>query len=95
MANLETHPKLVGAVVQQQNREDAIIDDRADQLRGANQQGFEIERGIERVSQADEIVQVRRLHADVHRIEMGEWVGRGRDDSRLRTPVPRAGRGRA
>ena len=51
VADLESHAQFSGAVVEQQNGEDAVGDDGAHQLRGAAQQGFQVQRGVQRVGQ--------------------------------------------
>ena len=49
VADLEPHPQFVSAVVDQQNGEDAVGNHGRHQLRGAPQQGFQIQRGVQRV----------------------------------------------
>ncbi len=75
MADLEAHAQIVGAVVEQQDGKDAVVDDGADQAGGAVQQGLQVEGGIERVSQAEEKFALQGLDADLRR--SGSQVGAG------------------
>src|ERR1035438_9949402 len=70
VADLEPHAQIAGAVVQQQYGEDAILNDRPHQFRGAFQQGLQVERGVQRVGHLSKIGQVRRLDADIYRARM-------------------------
>ncbi len=70
VADLETHAQLVGAVVEQQDGEDAVVDDGAHQLRGAAEQRLQVERGVQRVGELHQVGQIRRLDADIRRVEM-------------------------
>ena len=65
VADLEAHAQVVGAVVEQEDGEDAVVDDGAHQLGGAVEQGLQVERGVERVGQLHQVGHVGRLHADV------------------------------
>ena len=55
MADLEAHPQIVGAVVEQQNGEDAVIDDRAHKVGCALQQCLEVKRRVQRIGEPDEV----------------------------------------
>ena len=46
---LEAHPELVGAVVDEQDGEDAVVDDGADEVGDAVHEGVEVEGGVEGV----------------------------------------------
>ena len=63
MADLEAHPQVVGAVVQQKDGKDAVIDDGADQLRGLVHDGLQVEGGVECVRQPHEKCELDRLRA--------------------------------
>ncbi len=79
VADLEPHPHFVGAVVNQQNGEDAVRNDGRHQLRGAPQQGFQIQRGVQRVGKTHQIGHIGRFHANIRRVKMrprGRRVGR-------------------
>ena len=65
VADLEAHSQVVGAVVEQQDGEDAVIDDRAHQLRGALEQCLQVERGVQRVRQPDEKLGGQRFDANL------------------------------
>ena len=54
MANLKAHAEIVGPLVQQQDGEDLVIDDRADELRRAMHERLQVEGGIKRVGHAHE-----------------------------------------
>ena len=62
--DLEAHAQIVGAVVDQQNGEDAVVDDRTDQGCGVFKKRLEVERGVQRVGQADQEFRLQRI--DVH-----------------------------
>ncbi len=65
VADLETHAEVVGAIVDEQDREDAVVDDGAHQRRGALEQGLQVEGGVERVGQADEELRLQRIDLDL------------------------------
>ena len=65
VAGLEAHPELVGAVVDEEDGEDAVVDDGADEVGDAVKQGVEIERGVEGVGETEEKVELQGLDADV------------------------------
>ena len=65
VAGLEAHPQLVGAIVDQENGEDAVVDDGADEVGDAVQQRVQIERGVEGIGEADEEVELQGFDADV------------------------------
>ena len=54
VAGLEAHPELVGAVVEEEDGEDAVVDDGADEVGDAVHQGVEVEGGVEGVGEASE-----------------------------------------
>ncbi len=70
VADLKPHAQIVGALIQQKNGEDAVGNEGANQLRGAAEEGLQVEGGIERVGQAHEIRHIRRLDAGVDGIQM-------------------------
>ncbi len=78
VADLEAHPQLVGAVVEQQDGEDAVVDDGAHQVRDAVHQRVQVEGGVERVGQPQQEV-------DLQGLEPG--LRRGRHAGRIRRPV--------
>ena len=88
VADLEAHAQFVGAVVEQQDGEDAVMDDGAHQLRGAVEQGLQVERGVQRVGQLHQIGDVGRLNAGVDGVKMRRGIWRG--DSRLQARVVQA-----
>ena len=51
VAYLEAHPELLGAIVDQQDGEDSVVDDGPNQIRDPVHQGIEVERSIERIGQ--------------------------------------------
>ena len=63
MAGLEAHPELVGAVVDEEDGEDAVVDDGADEVGDAVHQGVEVEGGVEGVGEAVEEVDLEGLDA--------------------------------
>ena len=75
MADLEARTEVVGAVVQQQDGENAVVDDRADQFRGPIEKRFQVERGVKRVCHADQIIQVRGFHAGVYGVQVRMRIG--------------------
>ncbi len=62
MADLKAHAQVVGAFIQQQDGEDLVVDDGAHQVRGAVQQGLQIEGGVQSVCQPDEELGLQRIH---------------------------------
>ena len=60
----------MGAVVHQENGENAVVDDGAHQFRGAIEKGLQIERGVERIGEFHQVSRVGRLNAGVQGIEM-------------------------
>ena len=58
VAGLEAHPELLGAVVEQEDGEDAVIDDGANEIGDAMHEGVEVEGGVERVGEAEEEVEL-------------------------------------
>jgi len=77
VADLVAHAQLVGAVVDEEDGEDAVVDDGADEFGGAGEQGLQVERGVEGVSQLDEEVELGGLHARECGRGFGGVVGRG------------------
>ena len=65
--DLEAHAQVVGAVVEQQNGEDAVVDHRAHQAGGAVQQRLQVEGGVERVGEAQQEFALQRLDAHLRR----------------------------
>ena len=74
MADLEAHAQLVGAVVEQEDGEDAVGDDGADQLGGAAEQGLQVERGVERVGNLGEVAKVGGLDARIRGVNVRVWI---------------------
>ncbi len=64
MADLEAHAQVVGPFVQQQDGEDPVVDDGAHQVRGAMQQGLQIEGGIQGVRQPHQEFGLQRIDPD-------------------------------
>ena len=87
VAGLEAHAQVAGAVVDQQDGEDAVVDDGAHQVGDAMHQRVQVERGVQRVGKAHQEVDLQRLEADVGRAEarLGASPGSRRLD--LRGPV--------
>ena len=65
VAGLEAHPELVGAVVDEEDGEDAVVDDGADEVGDAMHEGVEVKGGVEGVGKAEEEVELEGLDADV------------------------------
>ena len=78
VADLEAHAKIFGAIVDEEDGEDFVVDDGADEIGDAVHEGVEIEGGVEGVGELVEEVDLEGLDADL-------WVGgvrveeRGRD----------------
>ena len=64
----------LGAVVEQKDGKDAVVNDGAHQLGGAIEQGLQVEGGIEGVCEVDQIGEVGRFNAGVERVEVGVRV---------------------
>jgi hypothetical protein len=64
MSDLKPHTQVVGPLIEKQDGEDLVINDRAHQVRGTVQQGLEIEGGVEGVRQPDEKLRLQRIHLD-------------------------------
>ena len=77
VADLEAHPQVIGAIIQQQDGEDAEVHDRADQLRRLMHEGLQIERGVERIRQPHEERELDRFdaHACARRAALAGWGG--------------------
>ena len=67
MPGLEAHAQISGAIVDQQNREDAIVDDSADQVGHSMHQRVQVEGGVQRVRQPHQEIDLQRFEADVAR----------------------------
>jgi hypothetical protein len=81
VADLEAHAEFVGAVVEEKDGEDAVVDDGADELGGAVEEGLQVEGGVEGVGHLREVGEVGGLDADVDGVKMGvgiEAEGAGR-----------------
>ncbi len=76
VAYLEPDAQFMGAVVQQENGEDAVGNDGAYQFRCPAEQGFEVERGIQRIGKLHQIGYIHRFDADIGRVEMHPGAGR-------------------
>ena len=63
VAGLEAHPELLGAVVQQQNGEDAVVNDGAHQIGDAVHEGVEVERGVQGIGEAMQKIDLQGLEA--------------------------------
>jgi hypothetical protein len=79
VAGLEAHPELVGAVVDEKDGEDAVVDDGADEVGDAVHEGVEVEGGVESVGEAEEEVELEGVDAGlrVHGVGMEEGAGGG------------------
>ena len=75
VTDLEAHPELVGAVVEEKDGEDAVVDDGADEVGDAVHESVEVEGGVEGVGQGVEEVDLEGLDADVGRGAGGWGVG--------------------
>ena len=71
MANLETHAEVVGAVVDEEDGEDAVVDNGADKIGGALEEGLEVEGGVERVGKSGEELDLKRIDANLRRSRRG------------------------
>ena len=77
VAGLEAHAQIAGAVVDQQDGEDAVVDDGAHQVRDAVHQRVQVERGVQRVGQAHQEVELQRLQPDIRGSrQLGRCEGR-------------------
>ena len=65
VACLETDTEVAGAVVDEEDGEDAVVDDGADEVGDAMHEGVKVEGGVERVGEAEEEVELDGLVADV------------------------------
>lgn len=68
VADLEAHSEVFGAVVDEEDGEDFVVDNGADQVGDAMHEGVEVERGVEGVGEFVEEVDLERLDANL-------WVG--------------------
>ncbi len=66
MADLEAHPQIVGAVVEQHDGKDAVVDHRAYKVSRALQQSLEVKRRIQRICQPDEEFRLQRFDAHLY-----------------------------
>ncbi len=62
VADLKTHAQIVGALIQEQDGEDLVVDHRSHQVRCAVHQGLQIEGGIQGVGQTHEKLGLQRVH---------------------------------
>ena len=67
----------MGAVVDEEDGEDAVVDDGADEVGDAVHEGVEVEGGVERVGEALEEVDLQGLDADVGSRTGGGGAGDG------------------
>jgi hypothetical protein len=75
VANLEAHAQLIGAVVQQKNGKDAVIDDGTHQVGHAMQQRLQIQGGIQRIGQAGEEIPLHRIDSRlIAKGYFGRWT---------------------
>jgi hypothetical protein len=74
VADLEPHAEVVGAVIEQEDGEDAVLDDGTDELRGAVEEGLQVECGVEGVGKLGEVGEVGGLDADVYGVKMGQGI---------------------
>ncbi len=65
VAGLEADAEVAGAVVDEEDGEDAVVDDGADEVGDAMHEGVEVEGGVEGVGEAEEEVELDGLEADV------------------------------
>jgi hypothetical protein len=71
VADLEAHTQILGALVDQEDGEDSVVDDGADEIGDAVHEGVEVKCGVESVGEVMEEVDLERLDANL-------WVGRVR-----------------
>ena len=71
VADLKPHTQFASAVVEQQNGEDAVRDHDPHQLRRAAQQGFQVQRGVQRVGKLHQVGHIGRFHANICRVQIG------------------------
>ena len=64
MADLEAHAEVFGAVVDEEDGEDFVVDDGADEVGDAVHEGVEVEGGVEGVGELVEEVDLEGLDAD-------------------------------
>jgi len=75
VADLEAHAEIFGAVVEKEDGEDAVLDDGANELGGAIEEGLQVERGVERVGHLHEVVEVGGIDTRVGGVDVGVGVG--------------------
>ncbi len=75
VADLEPHAEFVGAVVEEKNGEDAVMDDGTDELGGADEEGLQVEGGAESFRQLRQIGDVGRFHAGIDGVKMSAGAG--------------------
>ena len=63
VTGLEAHPELLGAVVEEEDGEDAVVDDGADEVGDAVHQGVKVEGLVESVCEPVEELELERLYA--------------------------------
>ena len=77
VTDLEAHPEFLGAVVDEEDGEDAVVDDGADEVGDAVHQGVEVERGVEGVGEGvQELDLVHGLDADIRGLRGGFFGAR-------------------
>ena len=78
VADLKAHAEIFGAVVDEEDGEDFVVDDGADKVGDAMHEGVEVEGGVEGVSKFVEEVDLKRLNANLWVCGVGvEEYGRG------------------
>ena len=61
MADLEAHAQVIGAIVEQQDGEDAVINNRAHQLGRLVHEGLEVTGRVQRIGQPHEELDLDRV----------------------------------
>ena len=61
VADLKSHAQLVGAIVQQQDGENSVVNDGANKIRDAMQKRLQVKRGVQRIRKAGEEVDLERI----------------------------------
>ena len=65
VADLEAHAKVGGALVDQEDREDLVVNDRSDEVGDAVHQGVEVEGAVEGVGEVVEELDLEGLDANL------------------------------
>ena len=78
MADLEAHPQLIGTVIQQKDRQNAVVDHRPHQVCNPVHQRLQVERGVQRICKVLQEVDRQGFEPDVRfwRMRMEERAGR-------------------